>query len=95
MAFLFSFHIFQLISILQIVGVLGNSVPSKEALIGVGSILPVSILLAIIIKEKRLEELEEKYWDQWDRVFNASAWLIVYAILSFSAIWVLLHFARR
>jgi hypothetical protein len=47
------------------------------------------MVLSLVVKKKHMEELEEKYKYEKEKVFKANVWLIVYIVLSFALIFVL------
>jgi hypothetical protein len=51
--------------------------------------LPIYFLVSLLIKKKDMDELDEKYAYDWDKVFNGNVWLVVYIIVSFALIFVL------
>ena len=70
--------------------------PSKSSDILTKKLYPILILLPIyltfhfLLNKKDIEKLEEEFSYEWDKVFNASAWLVTYAILSVAMLIVLL-----
>src|SRR5437764_12715084 len=46
--------------------------------------LPIFLLFKRVVKKNDLEILKKEYEYNWEKLFNANIWLIVYIILSFS-----------
>ena len=54
-----------------------------------GVMLPIYFVVTLLFKKSDIEPLEEKYNNNWDKVFKGNVWLIVYIIASFASIFIL------
>lgn len=52
--------------------------------------IPLYFLVSKIFKKSDVELLKEKYDYEWDKVFNANVWLIIYIIISIFSFFLLL-----
>jgi hypothetical protein len=53
------------------------------------TMLPIYFLMTRLIKKSDIEPLKEKYNYNWDKVFSANIFLVIYVALSFTLIIVL------
>ena len=57
--------------------------------------LPVYLLLNKLVPKDELIRASEKYDYDWDRVFKASVWLVVYIIALFISIVLVIYFKQN
>jgi hypothetical protein len=87
-----SFHVVQILILLNRVDVILTKPADNhwQQKLGIAAVfIAIFVVFSLIIKRKHMEELEERYQYEWDKIVNANVWLIVYIIMSFALIIVL------
>jgi len=77
-------QILALIDQINLIPIKDNDSKFMKRIIIFLTMVPLYFLMTQLFKKSDIVSLKEKYDYNWDKVFSANVWLVIYVILSFS-----------